>query len=122
MYKPNNIDEYVAGFPVEVQELLEQIRAVIKNVAPHAEEVMSYGMPAFRLNGILVWFAAYKNHIGFYPHSSGIEVFKKELSGYKQAKGSVQFPLKKTLPLELIVEIVKFRVIENLEKVKLKKR
>ena len=91
MYKPNNMDEYIAGFPAEVQELLQQIREAIKNVVPHAEEVMSYEMPAFRLNGILVWFAAYKNHIGFYPHSSGIEVFKKELSGYRGAKVQCNF-------------------------------
>lgn len=122
MYKPINIDEYIAGFPAEVQELLEQVRLTIKNVAPEAHEVISYGMPAFKLNGILVWFAAYKNHIGFYPHSSGIAAFKKELSAYKGAKGSVQFPLNKPLPLEMIAEIVKFRVIENMQKVKLKKR
>jgi uncharacterized protein YdhG (YjbR/CyaY superfamily) len=122
MYKPSNTDEYIAGFPVEVQEMLEQVRLTIKTVAPQAEEVISYGMPAFKLHSILVWFAAYKNHIGFYPHSSGIEVFKKELSGYKSAKGSVQFPLNKSLPLDLITEIVKYRVIENLEKVRLKKR
>ena len=118
MYKPNNIDEYIAGFPAEVQELLEQVRQAIKNVAPQAEEVISYGMPAFKLKGILVWFAAYKNHIGFYPHSSGIAAFKPELSMYKSSKGAIQFPLDKPLPLKLIAEIVKFRVIENMEKVK----
>ena len=122
MYKPNNIDEYIAGFPAEVQELLEQIRVAIKNIVPDAVEVISYGMPAFKLNGILVWFAAYKNHIGFYPHSSGIEVFKKELSIYKSSKGAIQFPLDKPLPLKLITEIVRFRVIEEMEKVKLKKQ
>jgi len=120
--KPDNIDEYIAGFPLEVQELLEQVRHAIKNVAPRAEEVISYGMPAFKLNGILVWFAAYKNHIGFYPHSSGIEVFKRELSKYKTSKGAIQFSMDKPLPLELIAEIVKFRVIEDMEKVKQKRK
>jgi len=120
--KPDNIDDYIAGFPAEVQELLEQVRLTIKNEAPQAEEVISYGMPAFKLNGILVWFAAYKNHIGFYPHSTGIVAFKKELSGYKGAKGSVQFPLNRPLPLNLIAEIVKYRIEENLHKVKMKKK
>lgn len=122
MYKPNNIDEYIAGFPAEVQYLLEQVRHTIKNSASGAEEAISYGMPAFKLNGILVWFAAHKNHIGFYPHSSGIEVFKKELSKYKTSKGAIQFPIDKPLPLELIAEIVKFRVIEDMEKVKQKRK
>jgi len=122
MNKPNNIDEYIAGFPVEVQELLKQVRRTIKNSASGAEEAISYGMPAFRLNGILVWFAAYKNHIGFYPHSSGIKVFKTELSKYKTSKGAIQFPIDKPLPFELIAEIVKFRVIEDMEKVKQKRK
>jgi len=122
MNKPSNIDEYIAIFPGEVQDMLEQIRATIKNAAPQAIEVISYGMPAFKLNGILVWFAAYSKHIGFYPKASGIEVFKKELSAYKKAKGSVQFPLDKPLPLELISEIVKFRLEEDMQKEKLKKK
>lgn len=122
MIKPKSTDEYIAGFPAEVQELLQLVRQEIKNVAPRAEEVISYGMPAFKLNGILVWFAAYKNHIGFYPHASGIEAFKRELAGYKSAKGSVQFPLNQPIPFGLIAEIVKFRVIENQEKTKLKKK
>jgi uncharacterized protein YdhG (YjbR/CyaY superfamily) len=121
MNKPNNIDEYISIFPVEVQEMLEKCRHTIKNVAPEAEEVISYGMPAFKLNGILVWFAAYSKHIGFYPAASGIEAFKEELSMYKHAKGSVQFPLDKPMPLELIAEIVRFRLAENLQKKKLKK-
>ena len=120
--KPNTIDEYIAGFPCEIQEILHQCRLTIREAAPQAVEVMSYGMPAFKLNGILVWFAAYSKHIGFYPHNTGIVAFKKELSIYKGGKGSVQFPLDKPLPLELISEIVKFRVIENLEKQKLKKK
>ena len=122
MNKPSNIDEYIAIFPGEVQDMLEQIRATIKQAAPKAIEVISYGMPAFKLNGILVWFAAYSKHIGFYPKASGIEVFKKELSAYKKAKGSVQFPLDKPLPLELISEIVTFRLEEDMQKEKLKKK
>lgn len=122
MYKPNNIDEYIANFPVDTQQILEQCRLAIKEAVPQATEVISYGMPAFKLNGILVWFAAYTKHIGFYPHNSGIVAFKKELSIYKRGKGSVQFPIDRPMPIELITEIVKFRVIENLEKGKLKKR
>jgi len=114
--KTNGIDTYIATFPKETQVLLEQIRTTIRNAAPEAEEVISYQMPAYKLNGILFYFAGYKNHIGFYPTSTGIEAFKKELSVYKGAKGSVQFPIDKPLPIELITEIVKFRVKENLEK------
>ena len=116
MKKPTNIDEYISGFPKETQKILEQLRATIKKTAPNAEEVISYAIPAFKLNGMLVWFAAYSNHIGFYPRGSGIEAFKKELSIYKSAKGSVQFPLDKALPWALITKIVKFRVAENLLK------
>jgi uncharacterized protein YdhG (YjbR/CyaY superfamily) len=118
----NNIDEYIANFPIDTQEILEQIRVTIRNVAPQAVEVISYGMPAFKLNGILVWFAAYSKHIGFYPKASVIEVFKKEISTYKSAKGYVQFPLNKPMPLELIAEIVKYRVFENVQKMELKKK
>jgi len=117
-----NIDAYIAGFPRGTQKLLEQLRATIKKAAPLAEEVISYGMPAFKLNGMLVWFAAHTKHIGFYPRISGIAAFKKELSIYKVAKGSVQFPLDKPLPLGLITKIVKFRVKENLERALLKKQ
>jgi uncharacterized protein YdhG (YjbR/CyaY superfamily) len=120
--KPNNIDEYIAGFPKDIQTLLEQVRTTIKEAAPQAEEVISYQMPAFKFNGMLVYFAAYKNHIGFYPTASGIDAFKKELSVYKGAKGSVQFPLDKPLPLELITKIVKFRATENLKKASMKKK
>src|SRR2546423_15286514 len=114
--KPENVEEYIAGFPKETQILLEQIRATIVKAAPEAEEVISYQMPAYKYNGMLVYFAAYKNHIGFYPTASGIEAFKKELSVYKGAKGSVQFPLDKPMPLNLISKIVKFKVKKNLEK------
>jgi uncharacterized protein YdhG (YjbR/CyaY superfamily) len=118
--KPKNVDDYIASFPQSTQEILEQCRQTIKNSAPHAIELISYGMPAFKLNGMLVWFAAYSKHIGFYPKASGIEVFKEKLAKYKSAKGSVQFPLEKPLPIELIAEIVKYRVTENMENAKLK--
>jgi uncharacterized protein YdhG (YjbR/CyaY superfamily) len=114
MIKPKDIDEYINGFPTEIQQLLEQVRLTIKENAPQAKEVISYSMPAFKLNGILVWFAGYSKHIGFYPGASGIAAFKNELSNYKWAKGSVQFPLDKPLPLDLITKMVKFRVNENL--------
>jgi uncharacterized protein YdhG (YjbR/CyaY superfamily) len=120
--KPKNIDEYISGFPEEVQAMLDKLRATIKKAAPKVEEVISYQMPGFRYNGMLVWFAAYKNHIGFYPGASGISEFKKELSIYKGAKGSVQFPLDKPLPLALITKIVKFRMKENIEKAKSKSK
>ena len=120
MKKPVNIDEYIINFPVEIQKMLEQLRATVKKAAPQANEVISYGMPAFKLNGMLVWFAAHSKHIGFYPKASGIEAFKKELAIYKWAKGSVQFPLDKPLPLALITKIVKFRVTENLQRAKAK--
>ena len=115
---PHNIDEYIAGFPNNVQEILQKIRATIRQAAPDAEEKISYQMPTFFLNGNLVHFAAFKKHIGFYPVPSGIEKFKKELSAYKGAKGSVQFPLDQPIPYDLITKIVKFRVKENLEKAK----
>lgn len=118
----NSIDEYIGTFPQEIQTLLEQVRATIRQAAPEAEEAIKYAMPTFVLNGNLVHFAAFKNHIGFYPVPSGIEAFKKELSVYKGAKGSVQFPLNQPMPLELISKIVKFRVNENLLKAKTKKR
>lgn len=120
--KPKNIEEYIAGFPQSTQKTLEQIRVTIRKVAPQAVEVISYGMPAFKLKGILVWFAAYSKHIGFYPKSSAIEVFNKEISAYKSAKGSIQFPLNKPMPLELISEIVKFRIAENMQEAESKKK
>jgi uncharacterized protein YdhG (YjbR/CyaY superfamily) len=116
-----NIDGYIAAFPPEMQALLEQVRTTIRNAAPEAEETISYEIPTFKLHGNLVHFAAFKTHIGFYPTPSGIEAFKTALSKYKGAKGSVQYPLDKPLPLDLIAEIVKFRVKENLEKFELKK-
>ncbi len=116
----NSIDEYIATFPQDIQKILQEIRAVVKAAAPYAEEKISYQMPTFFMNGNLVHFAAFKNHIGFYPTPSGTEAFKKELSIYKGAKGSVQFPLDKPMPLKLITRIVKFRVAENSKKAKMK--
>jgi len=112
------IDEYIQQFSAEVQAILEELRKVIKDSAPKAEEKISYQMPTFYLYGNLVHFAAFKNHIGFYPAPTGIEAFKQELSVYKGAKGSVQFPINKPLPYELISEIVKYRVAENIRKAK----
>jgi uncharacterized protein YdhG (YjbR/CyaY superfamily) len=109
-------DEYIATFPEDIQKKLEGLRATIKAAAPGAEEKISYKMPAFALKGNLVYFAAFKNHIGFYPTSSATEAFKKELSIYEGSKGTVRFPIDKPLPLKLISRIVKFRVAENLKK------
>lgn len=116
--KPSNIDEYMAGLPENIQKILEELRSTIRKAAPAAEETINYGIPTFTLNGNLVHFAAFKNHIGFYPAPSGIEAFKKELSVYDGAKGSIQFPVKDKLPLALITKIVKFRVKENIERAK----
>ena len=111
-----SVDEYILSCPKEVRDILSKLRKAIKGAAPGSEERISYRMPAFSLNGILVYFAAFKNHIGFFPTSSGITAFKKELSVYKGGKGSVQFPLDKPLPFKLIRKIVKYRVTENMEK------
>jgi uncharacterized protein YdhG (YjbR/CyaY superfamily) len=119
--KFDNIDSYIASFPEETQELLGRLRLSIRKAAPEAQETINYGMPTFTLKGNLVHFAAFKNHIGFYPTPSGIEAFKKELSNYEGAKGSVQFLLEKPIPFDLITKIVKFRVKENLEKATNKK-
>lgn len=114
--KFNSIDEYIAAFPENIQALLEEVRTTIKAAAPEAREIISYSMPAFALHGNLVYFAALKNHIGFYPTPSGIEAFKEELALYKSTKGALNFPINQPLPLELISKIVQFRVKENLEK------
>ncbi|MCU0473239.1 MAG: DUF1801 domain-containing protein [Bacteroidales bacterium] len=119
-YLSIDIDDYIAAFPVHIRHILEELRSAIKKAAPGAEEKISYQMPAFELKGILVYFAAHKNHIGFYPTSSGVEVFKKELSGYNNSKGAIQFPLDRPLPISLITKIVTFRVKENLEKAETK--
>jgi uncharacterized protein YdhG (YjbR/CyaY superfamily) len=112
----NIVDEYISAFPVDVQKKLEQMRAAIIKAAPDAEETIGYGMPTYKLNGNLVHFAGWKNHIGFYATPNGNEAFKEDLSVYKQSKGAVQFPLDKPLPVALIARIVKFRVKNNLEK------
>lgn len=108
-----SIDEYIRSFPEDIQKLLSEIRAAIKAAAPDATEKLSYQIPTFYLNGNLVHFAAFKKHIGFYPTSSGISAFQDELKGFKSAKGSVQFPLDKPMPIDLIKRIVKYRVGEN---------
>jgi uncharacterized protein YdhG (YjbR/CyaY superfamily) len=115
------IDEYILQFPLEVREILNSLRRVIKESAPEAQEKISWQMPTYVLHGNLVHFAAHKNHIGFYPGPSGIETFKNELSEYKNSKGAVQFPIGKPMPYELVSRIVKFRVAENTEE-KLKKK
>lgn len=114
--KAENIDTYIAGFPEEVQALLQQVRKAIQEAAPMATEAISYAMPTFKLNGNLIHFAGYKNHVGLYPAPQGIEAFKEELSVYKGAKGSVQFPLDQPMPLDLIKRIVAFRVAKQMEK------
>jgi len=116
----SSIDDYIANCPGEVQAILKELRSVIRSAAPDAEEKISYGMPTFALKGNLVHFAAHRNHIGFYPTPSGIETFKAELSEYDSAKGSVQFPLDRPLPMELISRIVNFRVTENLRNAEIK--
>src|ERR1700719_602743 len=113
---PKNTEEYIAGFPTAVQRILREIRSIIRTAAPDAEETIKYRMPTFVLHGNLVHFAAFEKHIGFYPTPSGIEAFKDELSAYPNAKGSVQFPLDKAVPFDLIRELVKFRVKEPREK------
>ena len=113
MAAPKTIDEYIAGFPDEVQVILRKIRTTIRKAAPIAEESIKYGVPTYVQNGNLVHFAAFRNHIGFYPTPSAIEKFRKELSRWKSAKGSVQFPLDEPMPYALITKIVKFRVKES---------
>jgi uncharacterized protein YdhG (YjbR/CyaY superfamily) len=117
-----NIDEYIAGFPAEVQEILQKIRSLIRAAAPQAQEAMNYSIPTFTLNGNLVHFAAFDKHIGFYPTPSGIEHFKHEIAIYKSAKGSVQFPLNQPMPYDLIRRMVEFRVQESLDKANAKKK
>lgn len=120
---PKNIDTYIAGFPKEIQKVLKQVRATIKKAAPGAEETMSYAMPTFTLHGhSLVYFAAFKKHIGLYALPSGNIAFKKELAVYKTGKGSIQFPLNQPMPLQLITKIVQFRVQENVARGKIRKK
>ena len=116
-----DIDSFIATFPAETQKLLQQVRETIKKAAPEAEETINYGIPTFKLNGNLVHFSGYKNHIGFYPGGAGIKAFEKEISVYKSAKGSIQFPIDQPMPLDLISKITKYRVIQNLDKAKTQK-
>lgn len=116
------IDDYISTFSPDIQEILSKIRKVIKEAAPDAKEKISYQMPTFALHGNLVHFAAFKNHIGFYPTPNGIDAFREELSVYKGAKGSIQFPLNQPMPYELISKIVKFRVAENIKKAEDKRK
>ena len=119
-----NVDEYIEQFPANIQAILQKLRDTIKKTAPAAEELISYQMPAFKYHGMLVYFAGYKNHIGFYPTSSPMKVFKDRLTNYKTSKGAIQFPINEAIPLTLVKDIVKFRIKENLEKenAKLKKK
>ena len=110
------IDEYIAGFPEDIREILEKVRETIRRAAPEATEKISYQMPTFYLNGNLVHFAAFKKHIGLYPAPSGVEAFQEELAPYVKAKGSIQFPLDKPVPYDLIARITAFRVQENIMK------
>jgi uncharacterized protein YdhG (YjbR/CyaY superfamily) len=119
--KFEDIDTYIGSFPVETQRILDQVRATIQKAAPQAKEKINYGIPTFTLNGNLVHFAGFKNHIGFYPTPSAIEAFRKELSFYEGAKGSVKFPVDKPMPFDLISRIVKFRVKESQDKTGSKK-
>ena len=119
---PKSIDEYIAGFPRQVREILEEIRKTIRAAAPDAEEAIKYRMPTFTLEGNLVHFAAFKKHIGLYPTPSGTEKFRKELSLYEGGKGSVRFPLGKPIPYGLISQIVQFRVKENLQRAEARRK
>jgi uncharacterized protein YdhG (YjbR/CyaY superfamily) len=110
------VEDYIQRYPPEVQAKLAALRAAIRAVAPAAQEKISYGMPAYMLNGPLAYFGAFKSHIGFYPTAEGIDAFRAELKGYKSSKGAVQFPMDKPLPLELVARIVKHRAGENLKK------
>ena len=118
----NSIDDYIAAFPPDIQTILEALRATIRAAAPDAEERISYGMPAFYLKGNLVYFAALKHHIGFYPTSSGIAAFQQELAAYPNTKGAVRFPIDQPLPMELISRIVRFRVAASLAAAEAKAR
>jgi uncharacterized protein YdhG (YjbR/CyaY superfamily) len=118
MLKPADIDAYHAAFTGETRKKLEEIRTIITKAAPKAIEVISYGMPAFKQHGVLVYYAGYKSHIGFYPTGSGIEAFKDELLAYKWSKGAVRFPLDQPLPKKLITQMVQFRMAEDAEKEK----
>ena len=112
------VDDYIASQPEPLRPLLEEIRQLIRKAAPQAEEIISYGMPGYRLDGMLLWFGAAKNHYSLYPHAETIKAFKEKLTGYKTSKGTIQFPLDQAVPAALITEIVKYKVKSNLEKSK----
>ena len=118
---PETVDQYIAAFPADVKKRMQQLRNTIKSAAPKADELISYQMPGYKYFGMLVYFAAFKNHIGFYPGAGGILEFYKKLSSFKSAKGSVQFPHDRPIPYDIISKIVKFRVKQNEEKISLKK-
>lgn len=117
-----NIDEYISSQPAKARASLEKLRQIIKNAAPEAEEVISYQMPAYKFLGVLVYFAAFKDHLSFFPTSSGVQAFKHKLKNYNCSKGTIRFPVDKPIPEKLISEIVRFRVKENLAKKFLKKK
>jgi uncharacterized protein YdhG (YjbR/CyaY superfamily) len=117
-----DVDSYISGYSPKIQKMLKQLRAAIKKAAPEAEESISYMMPAYKLNGPLVYFGAYEKHIGFYPTGTGVAAFQKEIASYNSSKGAIQFPLDQPLPLALVEKIVKFKVKENLMKAELKKK
>lgn len=119
---PHTIDEYISGFPAEIQKILTKVRKTVRQAAPEAVESISYRMPTFRLNGNLVHFAAFKNHLGFYPTPSGTETFERQLAHYKHGKGSIRFPFDQSIPYDLIAEIVRFRVQENWAKTEAKRK
>src|SRR5437773_11536968 len=114
------VEEYFSAFPASTKKVLMKMRETIRQAAPQAEELISYNMPAFKLHGVLVYYAAYKSHIGFYPTASPMKAFKEELADYKTSKGAIQFPIEKAIPTNLVKKIVKFRINENLEKARLK--
>jgi uncharacterized protein YdhG (YjbR/CyaY superfamily) len=122
MEKPTTIDEYIANFPADVQEIMQKVRETVKTAVPQATEAISYGMPTFKLEGNLVHFGGAKNHLGFYPAPSGITAFAAELASYQNSKGAVQFPYEQPIPYELISKITQFRAAENLEKAAAKKK
>jgi uncharacterized protein YdhG (YjbR/CyaY superfamily) len=122
MQQVKDIDEYLALQPEELMKKLQKVRETIRKAAPEAEEVISYQMPAYKYKGILVYFAGFKNHIGFFPTASGIAAFKDKLTEYQCSKGTIRFPDDKPIPFDLITEIVRFRVLENTRKSELKKK
>lgn len=121
MHKPENVDQYIADFPADIQQKLKEMRACIKKAAPNAEEGISYGMPAYKQNGVLVYFGGFTKHVSLFPTGKGVAAFVDKLQGYTISKGTIQFPLDSPLPVKLISEIVAFRVEENLQKQKKKK-